>query len=651
MLRVDRNARRAGGTVAVVAAVLVRAGTASPPCLPDWDPNFGSIGFAGSVSALASFQDGPNPILVAGGSFTQVGSLAANNVASFDGVAWTPLGIGTDAPVLALAAFDDGQGPAIYAGGYFTNAGGVPALRVARWRAGQWSPLGAGFDGPVFALAVFDSGGGPALYAAGAFTRSGTTPVARVARWSGTQWQPLGAGFNGDVAALAVHDDGTGPRLVAGGAFTASGGTQVLRIARWTGSQWQSIGAGFNGTVTALASVTAVNLTGTGRLLVAGGSFTKSGGTTMHAIGRWNGTAWSPMGLGLNAPPTAITTFDDGRGPAVFVAGGFTSAGGLGAARVARWDGLGWSGLTSGANGPVVALAPFGGPLGATLVAGGSFTTAGNVPAASIARWGACPLEVVRVSGDVNADGSTDVVLRDSASGLVSAWIMTPAGMRTSRLSLPRVAVGSTVVGGAAFGQAPFAALLTRTSSGSLGRSISEGTATIGRGTIGAPSTAGATVEGTADFDGDGDGDILVRTSSNMVLVWEMQGGTRIGTRNVLDSPVDPSWEIVALVDRGASSVIAFLHVPTRQVGAWQLVGPRFLSATLVRSASGTTMVVPSDWSIAAGRAGDAALPVQLVLQRSDGPVGIWGLGASLGFQSAWWVDQANPASLRVQPN
>ena len=135
------------------------------------------------------------------------------------------------------------------------------------------------------------------------------------------------------------------------------------------------------------------------------------------------------------------------------------------------------------------------------------------------------------------------------------------------------------------------------------------------------------------------------------VMVWEMQGGTRIGTRTVWASPVDPAWVIAAVVDRGTSSVIAFVHSTTRQVALWTLQGTQCQSSVLLRNAEGAAQVVPSTMSIAAGRAGDAALPVQLVLQRVDGPVQIWGLSASLILQSAWWVDQANPASLRVQPN
>ena len=76
-----------------------------------------------------------------GGSFTSVNGLTVNNIARWDGTAWSALGsgmsnvVGGDGAglVMTLAVFDDGTGPALYAGGRFTSAGGVPALRIAKW--------------------------------------------------------------------------------------------------------------------------------------------------------------------------------------------------------------------------------------------------------------------------------------------------------------------------------------------------------------------------------------------------------------------------------------------------------------------------------------------------------------------------------------
>src|SRR5690606_2012417 len=107
--------------------------------------------------------------------------------------------------------FDDGSGvgPALYAGGYFTTVGGITANNIARWDGSSWSPLGSGMNNSVYALTVFDdgSGTGPALYAGGAFTTAGGVTVNRIAKWDGSSWSPLGSGMSGSVRALTVFDD------------------------------------------------------------------------------------------------------------------------------------------------------------------------------------------------------------------------------------------------------------------------------------------------------------------------------------------------------------------------------------------------------------------------------------------------------------
>jgi hypothetical protein len=102
----------------------------------------------------------------------------------------------------ALAAFDDGSGPALVAGGDFTSAGGVSANRIAKWNGASWSALGSGMNDTVEALAVFDDGSGPALYAGGLFTTAGGTAANRIAKWNGASWSALGSGMNGDVYVL-----------------------------------------------------------------------------------------------------------------------------------------------------------------------------------------------------------------------------------------------------------------------------------------------------------------------------------------------------------------------------------------------------------------------------------------------------------------
>ncbi|MFS8499782.1 MAG: YCF48-related protein, partial [Micromonosporaceae bacterium] len=311
--------------------------------------------------------------LYAAGGFLIVDGVRANNIARWDGAAWSPLSGGTNGPVRALAA----SGTDLYVGGFFTRAGGVPAAHVARWDGTAWSPLGSGLDGNVHDLVV----SGDVVYASGSFPGG-------VARFDGTDWTVVGEGIDAaNVPAIAVSGD----EIYAGVAFQG--------VWRWDGQRWSSLG-GPAGTVNTLTVV--------GDTLYAGGSFTSAGGAPASFVARWDGTAWHPLGSGTDLHVFATAARGDG-----LVAGGFFSrAGDEPANTVAVWDGDTWSGLGSGiGSGPesgegVNALAVSGNQV----LVGGNFLTAGGRPANRLAAWRDPTL--VGVGVDV-VSGAGTVELRD----------------------------------------------------------------------------------------------------------------------------------------------------------------------------------------------------------------------------------------------
>ncbi len=111
----------------------------------------------------ATAMDGSGNLYI-GGQFNVAGSVAANNIAKWNGSVWSPLGTGMNYIVRALAV----SGPNLYAGGDFSIAGGISASGVARWDGNSWSALGAGIS-VVHALAV----NGSDLYAGGSFNWAG----------------------------------------------------------------------------------------------------------------------------------------------------------------------------------------------------------------------------------------------------------------------------------------------------------------------------------------------------------------------------------------------------------------------------------------------------------------------------------------------
>ncbi len=182
---------------------------------------------------LADVGDGEK--LFASGRFLNIGGVPANNIAVWDGSAWSALGSGithtSTAQVICMTTFDDGSGPALYAGGSFSTAGGVPALRVAKWDGSAWSAMGDGFNSTVQELTVFDDGSGAALYAMGNFSLSGATTINRIAKWNGTSWEAVGVGTDGNVFGAYIFDAGEGMAMHIGGGFNAAGGLTAARAA------------------------------------------------------------------------------------------------------------------------------------------------------------------------------------------------------------------------------------------------------------------------------------------------------------------------------------------------------------------------------------------------------------------------------------
>ena len=299
--------------------------------------------YSPGVRALALYDSGAGfgPALYAGGPFIGAGGGTVQYVAKWDSMqrVWTNVSHagGPNSSVSSLVVFNDGGGPALVVGGSFSNIAGVAAQRIARWNGLAWSPLGLGLGSGPAAMIVFDDGlpGGPKLFVAGSFTTAGGAPASRIAKWNGLAWSPLSSGLNGDAEALAVFDDGSGAALFVGGTFTSAGGVAVSNIAKWSGTAWSAI-PGFNGSVEALTVVG--DSRGVAPGLHAAGSFTTAGGAPANRIAGWNGTSWSALNSGLNATALALAVFDDGTGAALYVGGSFSTANGQPAVGIARWQ-------------------------------------------------------------------------------------------------------------------------------------------------------------------------------------------------------------------------------------------------------------------------------------------------------------------------
>jgi hypothetical protein len=384
------------GTNLYVGGEFATAGRPGTSGVARWDgTHWNSVGggINGTVFTLAT--DGTN--LYAGGSFDSAGSASATNIAKWNGSSWSSLGalflpnsLNPERATVHALLWDQG----LWAGGMFTQAGTVAATNVARWDGQTWQGLGDGLGvfGPfndafqVFALTKHHN----ELYAGGLFHRSGEIGVTNLARWTGTSWVQVGGGVSGGSFGVYWFDETGGyilsgavytlnsnaSGLLVGGDFTEAGGTIATNIARWNGTNWTAIGGACDGDVARITS------DGSDQLVL--GQFGNIGGIPANGIARWDGTTWSQLGPGVIAAGFAAARL----GTNLFVGGNFQIAGGQSAGHAARWDGQNWQALNPGegtAPSDWVGSLAFG-PRG-NLYAAGGFATVGKVRANRVARY------------------------------------------------------------------------------------------------------------------------------------------------------------------------------------------------------------------------------------------------------------------------
>jgi RHS repeat-associated protein len=324
-LEVYNGALYAGGLFSV-------AGSQPIADLAQWDGwewsgvvGVGGVAATSWVQALRAW----NGVLVAGGPVGQ-GGVLATGIAQWDGTAWSGLGSGIDGLVSARGTRNQIEALAVYGGalyvaGNFSSVSGVAANNVARWDGAAWTSLGDPGSFEIKALQVYDAGdgGGARLYLGG-YWNDPTTPasLSYLASWDGTTLAPAEPGDYG-INSLAVFDDGGGPALYLGGSFLSP----ATRLARFRPDGYATFPLGVYGSVIGAPVATTENAaqhtgvlamavfddgSGSGPALFLGGDFTGAGGTNSSALAKW-ATPWScappppPVTLSFTAPAEDAT--------------------------------------------------------------------------------------------------------------------------------------------------------------------------------------------------------------------------------------------------------------------------------------------------------------------------------------------------------
>jgi len=249
----------------------------------------------------------------------------------------------------------------------------------------------------------------------------------------------------------------------------------------------------------------------------------------------------------------------------------------------------------------------------------------------SISIEGSAP---ARLSDDFNADGRSDVLMRNSLSGKVVQWQMDGASF--SEFSVARVGSDWLVTGVDDLGGDGKADIvLRRISNGQM--FLWEMDGDVRTASYIGPLALDWKVVGIGDLGGDGKADIVLRRASNgQMYLWEMDGNVATGS-NIGRLALD--WKVVGVADLGGDGKadIILRHTSTGQVRLWEMDGNVATGSNIGRLAL--------DWKVVgvADLGGDGK--ADIVLRRtSNGQMYLWEMdgnvrtGRKIGALSLDWV-------------
>ena len=245
---------------------------------------------------------------------------------------WDTLGYIYTPIIHSVALYHD----TLFAGGAFTYLDLATAAEgIAYWANGAWHPYGD-LQHAVWKLRVLDD----TLYAVGSFAQADGQAAKGIARRQGGQWAAVGQPPPGEMNLVdVIKYQG---RLVTVGNGYINGLRGIFQL---IGDEWSVLGPGFVGGVSG-AQCMAVYQDD----LYVGGQISIPEGNAGQEIMRWDGTAFHPLGTGLQWQLGDLSSFStcadlkvhDGL---LWACGGFNYAGGVEAYGVATWDGMRWCGV------------------------------------------------------------------------------------------------------------------------------------------------------------------------------------------------------------------------------------------------------------------------------------------------------------------
>jgi hypothetical protein len=178
--------------------------------------------------------------------------------------------------------------------------------------------------------------------------------------------------------------------------------------------------------------------------------------------------------------------------------------------------------------------------------------------------------------GDVNGDGRADLVWRNSSSGQVLVWLLTPAGTLNGTLNHGTAPLNYELRGIGDFNADGIADLLWfDPTNGVVALWLMQANGTHAGAFPGAVGPGSWRPDKVGDFDGDGNADIFWRNEANgMTAVWYLSGGALAASDFFVSVPL-ASWTLGSVGDYDADGRDDLLWVApgTGNVVRWLMQG------------------------------------------------------------------------------
>jgi hypothetical protein len=242
---------------------------------------------------------------------------------------------------------------------------------------------------------------------------------------------------------------------------------------------------------------------------------------------------------------------------------------------------------------------------------------------------------VLRLSNDLSADGKSDLIFRNAATGQISAWLMSGVAPNATAGLVPP---GSwTVTHTADFNGDGKADILFRNNDGAVTVWLMNGLGVVSAVGLLGPDPDWS-VSHVADFNGDGKADILWRNTNGAVTLWLMDGIAVTSKLGLLGA--DPNWSVSHVADFNGDGKANLLWRNTNgAVTMWLMNG------VSVSSREDLTLADPN-WRVSHVADFDGDGKADLLWRNTNGAVRAWrmdgttvvNLGTLLGPDANWSV-------------